>query len=507
MVTYENSLVIDLGEVGWREKARFRVRLDAKPLVDLVRHAAQAYRVYELFLLRRPGDVWPYVWVELLDVPPRVAARYESARRDTQPGEGSEHAWPAGMMPLAAFNALFHWAGDDTEPEDEAWLNQTKMPAMREFADTLLGQIRLAQSQLGWSAPLIEHEISRIHAGKHPYDYREAPRLAPAWATPGPGPAHFTEDFYKQLKKIVAMPEVLSVSCRFLDDYRLYCILCTEQIRRAKKYDLPPGRAMVISALADFVVDTEPWGAKVWFYSEGLGYGDLHIEGGARPGNSLKALYQSGHRRLGPYVLAAADQGDLEGYEKEIGDGWVRYSALEKADPRKSIALINRYLYPPVRKVFELEYNNQVIGVYDYERVVVLVGAMPDVGQEQMAAQWFAELDRVAEHLTIVVTGDSTAFERAGCKRVLHVPALIAGDEHGKTWHDVQRLMKRVDVLVQLNTEEAIEQEFGKLVSTEERRGNCFVVSIGRQGSVSGDSAARYPEGFEQFAAACRLNT
>ena len=76
MTTYESILTIDFGEVGYRSgKSPFRVRLETGPLAELIRATESAHRVYELFLIDRPGDVWDYVWVILDEVPTRVADR------------------------------------------------------------------------------------------------------------------------------------------------------------------------------------------------------------------------------------------------------------------------------------------------------------------------------------------------------------------------------------------------------------------------------------------------
>ncbi len=50
----------------------FRVRLHSHALAHLMNDALHSIRVYELMSIRRPGDVWNYVWVEAVEVPPRV---------------------------------------------------------------------------------------------------------------------------------------------------------------------------------------------------------------------------------------------------------------------------------------------------------------------------------------------------------------------------------------------------------------------------------------------------
>jgi hypothetical protein len=50
----------------------FRTRLHFHALAHLMNDALNSVRVYELMSIRRPGDVWNYVWVEAVEVPPRV---------------------------------------------------------------------------------------------------------------------------------------------------------------------------------------------------------------------------------------------------------------------------------------------------------------------------------------------------------------------------------------------------------------------------------------------------
>lgn len=90
-------LTLDFGEVGYHYKReRFRVRLDAEALETLIADAGTAYRVYELTLIQRPGDVWDYVHVTPEAVPGRVTERLETARADAMPRFEKVHPWPEG---------------------------------------------------------------------------------------------------------------------------------------------------------------------------------------------------------------------------------------------------------------------------------------------------------------------------------------------------------------------------------------------------------------------------
>lgn len=53
------TLTLDFGLVCHHDdREPFRVRLDSEPLDELIADARNAWRVYELTLIQRPGDVW-----------------------------------------------------------------------------------------------------------------------------------------------------------------------------------------------------------------------------------------------------------------------------------------------------------------------------------------------------------------------------------------------------------------------------------------------------------------
>ena len=70
------SLTLDFGIVGHHYlREPFCVRLDASALEQLISDARNAWRVYELTLINRPGDVWDYVHVRGLPCPRTSRAR------------------------------------------------------------------------------------------------------------------------------------------------------------------------------------------------------------------------------------------------------------------------------------------------------------------------------------------------------------------------------------------------------------------------------------------------
>lgn len=157
MTTYHTVLDIDFGDVGHRKsKHPFRVRLDSGPLTDLVRASDDAHRVYEFLLIDRPGDIWDYVWVILDTVPKRVAERVSHARQKAQSASLFRPSpWPEERIPFKVFDALFFWAGDDTDPGDDVWLSHRDSALMRSFARNALTIVQAAQSRLNLSDPLL----------------------------------------------------------------------------------------------------------------------------------------------------------------------------------------------------------------------------------------------------------------------------------------------------------------------------------------------------------------
>jgi hypothetical protein len=81
-----------------------------------------------------------------------------------------------------------------------------------------------------------------------------------------------------------------------------------------------------LSALSNHKISNDDWGSEIWFFDEGLGHGDLFIEGGGLGSTSIKELVQRHARVPGRYILSAvADEGDIDGFVRETGDGFVLY--------------------------------------------------------------------------------------------------------------------------------------------------------------------------------------
>ena len=434
MTTYESVLTIDFGEVGYRSgKSPFRVRLETGPLAELIRATESAHRVYELFLIDRPGDVWDYVWVILDEVPTRVADRVERARQDVRPKrEDRPHPWPDDRIPFKVFDSLFYWAWDDTEPEDEAWLNHRDSVLMRSFARQAMSIARAAQSRLDWSDHLLRHVTARIRSGEHPYCYldravaREKSRDLP------PREAQHTPAFYKKLSELLRDANLASVAYRADGDYRILRMMATEQRRRANLTGHAPGHAMHLSALVNHRISNEAWESEVWFFDEGLAHGDLFIEGGGLGGGNIKALVESHHRAPGKFILSPRDEGSIAGFAKDSGDGWVLYSKQSPEHRRVALQRIEHRRNSKLGAV--LSFMDSGATIFDYDKSVVLVGDDVSAAARGALASIVAEWQRVGGDPLLVVIGDTAPFDLAGCQGVVNVPADAGDDKSLARW-------------------------------------------------------------------------
>ena len=174
VTTYNDELTVDLGTVGYRNSLEpFRVRLDSSALTALIDASADACRVYELYLIDRPGDVWDYVSVVVDAVPASVTGGIQSRRKKLKSPYHDKYPWDEDRVPFTVFDSMFYWAGDDTEPADAAWLNQRDSKVMRNYANQLLCMVRAAQGRLDWNDHLLMHIVETIKAGTHPYCFLE----------------------------------------------------------------------------------------------------------------------------------------------------------------------------------------------------------------------------------------------------------------------------------------------------------------------------------------------
>ncbi|MGH9908097.1 MAG: hypothetical protein ACRD8U_21205, partial [Pyrinomonadaceae bacterium] len=256
-------MLIDLhGNRYGREPFSIKVELHAHALDHLIEDAKNAYRVYELFSIGRPGDIWKYIWIKLFEVPKRVEDLYLYAREKATTRYAKQHPWPENEIPLLEFDKFFFWCGDDTEPETAAWLREREGESFKQFVENQFRRIEAAKDELFNSRDtLIAHEVRTLNNGTHPLDYAAEPpfhRTRSDYASPTISKR--SEGYYAKLRELLALPEVQSVASRGNDDYQTIKAMCAEQRTRAARSKKIPRAAFPISMLSDFFPTAKAWG-------------------------------------------------------------------------------------------------------------------------------------------------------------------------------------------------------------------------------------------------------
>lgn len=311
------------------DQSVFAISIGVEPLAELIRHAEIGHRVYELFMLQRPGDLWAYLTVTVRALPPRIGECFRSALIRSARLVPDKITWRPGIsaefidtLPLSVFDAFFRTYDDDMEAEDHAWIGLRDSAAMENYLNRILTAIVGVQRGLEDRDVLFSHEIARIRARTHLYDYwpeqrwREECRRFPPVA-----PAH-TPEFYAKLEYLLSVRKAHSVAYRGVGDYFIHRLMCLEQRRRADAAQLSPRFAMYLCSLGG-VSSSRPWGAELFYFSEGLGPGELFIEDHCL-GHSIQSLIESGRTRCN-YLLSSKDEGVIGGYHRETGNGWTAY--------------------------------------------------------------------------------------------------------------------------------------------------------------------------------------
>lgn len=414
MVRHHNRLIprLDLNLTTQRPKGEvlpFRVEILSDSLSQLINNAWDGLRIYELFSLQRPGDIKHYLWVKIIEASSRVSSGYDYRRAEFDKDKyGPKCPWPDQACPFNVFDKIFFYCGDDTEEEDACWREMVDSPSFQDFLELCLTQVRTAQAGLRWSGDIVaKHEIRLIDDEKHEYRFlTDPPRHLSMLGGPQRPLDKHTPAFYIMLEALLAKPEVQSVAYRYGNDYRSFRMFCIEQRKRADKSAKDPGIAFPISVGNDGLPEASPWGNVVRYFDEGLGFGDLMIDPNPRKYDTMKELIESGYRRYGPYVLTAHDNGDIRGYDKESGDGYVLYSLKEREHPRS-------YQHSRLRAEWSLVLSDKELdpecSVFKHERVVVLIDSCAFVeSKAQQIANAIELLCRGLDTVTVIdLTDDS----------------------------------------------------------------------------------------------------
>lgn len=323
---------IDLSCNGYRgERVNFKIQILTYAVDALINAALDARCVYELFAVRRIGDVFKYLWLRPEELPVLIVNRYQNARERSPENNNSRlHLWPSDQMPYLVFDDLFfeNW---DAYPEEHSWLQMRNGEEIKAIAESCFERFKQAQLALRSSDDLlIQHTINFIDAGHHPYDYK--PTLP--YTLQGDDRAihnfhRFSEGYYSKLVEMLLNPVIKSVAYRDGNDYQTLRLCCNEQIKRATQEKLSIDN-FKISAIGDEPLDADVWGARIYWYSEGLAYGDLFIQQENSYSYPLKRLVEEAGK-IRPFLFCYKDEGDISGYEKETGNGWVLYRLINSS--------------------------------------------------------------------------------------------------------------------------------------------------------------------------------
>ena len=415
MVKTNLTLEIDLGPVGYRnEQHPFWLRLTAEPLRSLIDDAHdKALRVYELLLIDRPGDLWNYLFVEAIEVPPRVSAGIERLRTAAE-RPYAPHPWPAGKIPFLDFDRLFYWCDDDTEPEDQAWLGYRGAGRLNSFVLALLATVREAQRQLSWNDPLLQHIVSKVKDGTHPYCFKDRADIVRPGRVSEPLKLSFTPGFYRKLDELLGDADITSVAFRHEGDTRVLRMLATEQRRRAALTGHRTADALHVGALVDEGGDcNSEWDAEIAFFSEGLSHGDLFIQGSAMCGASIKELVEQRHRIPGRHILSCQHEGDIPGFTLAgEGEGWFAYVRQAPDSRRRALTKGDFHRRSPGGQI--LAFAEADGAVFAFEKALIVVGASASPALQSRLAAVIAAWEAAGTRPLVLSVAGSAAGTAPG---------------------------------------------------------------------------------------------
>lgn len=304
----------------FEKKYPFEITLNDEALKLLTAEALQGSRIYELMQIRRPGDLWKYLWVQVHALPSSCSWQMPAAIKNERETHGpARFDWPEEYIPLTKFTKFFYAAGDDTNLESEAWLSAKNGSTFRRYFWKLFTEVRATQETIHQSPDLlVREELSAIASSRHARDFDAEPpfKLTPPGAVSQLAP-QYTEAFYEQFTILIASPQVRSVGV-WLQDYKLYQIACREQRKRALASGNKIGRDLIVSTGgADDIDCVTDWNAPTVYHDMGMDYSDLTV--------LFSAVVRKGGRFRRPLWLTPDDAGEVEGYVRTTGEGWTVY--------------------------------------------------------------------------------------------------------------------------------------------------------------------------------------
>lgn len=327
--SYNSVYEIDLSCNGYKGQAiNFKVDVLTYALDDLINLADDALGIYELSSIRRVGDIWKYLWLRPVELPSKIKERYQCAREKEVNNKYYRHPWPEDQIPFLTFDEWFFWNWD-LEAEDEAWLNMRHGDLIKQTLESCYLHIQQAQKNLKASNDiLIKSELAAFISGNHKYDFTpDIPFNRSRNDVDSFSRRRLGENYYLKLAEIIRNPSIKSVAYRDGNDFQTLRICCNEQLRRVHELAASIDD-FKICAIGNMKVDAEAWGAKVIYYEEGLGNGDLFIQQEKDYGTPVKQLIESGRRSSTSYIFCIKDEGEIQRFDREINKDWVIYSRI-----------------------------------------------------------------------------------------------------------------------------------------------------------------------------------
>lgn len=321
------------------EKSAFKVALNFEGLRNLIEDAKNLRGIYELFQIRRPGDIWDYVVCELIDVPAHLLPRRNPGfveRPDPQPDR--PRANPATYR-FRDFDSRFHANDPDNDPEDWFWLRHRTDSCFPDLARQWFDVVQAAQSELdNHQSPIAQHILPFIRKADHPFDYLPGKLSPTEFRTSRPASPQRSADYYAKLAGVIADPAIQSIAALGDNDPTTNRMIFEEQRRRANRQNCTAKEALPICLATDAYRPFDEWMAFAAYFDEGIGGADLLIN--CPPGHILKHLAESPRpNRTYLKILTPGDAGELRGYRKEASSDWAYYE-LESVE--------NLYIHKPL---------------------------------------------------------------------------------------------------------------------------------------------------------------
>jgi hypothetical protein len=331
---------------------------------------------------------------------------------------------------------------------------------MNTYAQQLLAMVRKAQSGLDWNDHLLRHIVGKAKSGSHPFACLSRVDAIVSSAGTKPNDPSHTSGFYKKLIDLLGDPDLVSIAYRASGDYKVLRMLATEQRKRANRTSHELDNALQVNAIVNHTTNNVAWDSEIWFYDSGLGHGDLFIEGGGLGSTSIKELIDVHRRRLpGRYILSIEDEGDIQGYEKDSGDGWVLYKKIEPFDRRRCLEHCQSRRFREIGPVLKFAAHGATL--FGYDKTLIVVGADVSVAAKGALTTVIAEWEAHGDDPVVIVFGDLHPFEVAGCRRIFTPPDGIETAGVASSWFASLLRVERpwIDVVIAFEAPNWISQE------------------------------------------------